>query len=377
MDQEEKIMVFRSLMGGGADEDVARQILMAHDWDVERALNTVMGDDTGLGQPAAPPPQASLPNDPERAPMRTGYFDTLAGPTTGRELRAERLMKEEAEADRKRLQAECAEEAERRRVEAEAAHVKSQEDTVAEMRREAERQAAERRRKRQDAEVAERRRLAEARCPPPPATMEATDAAAGSSKAEEPVPVPQPTTTSTTAAAATEEGATAGAATRPSEAEAPPPVLQPATASAAAADTAEEEGREAAAPVAEAATAAAEVSAAASSEDSVVTALVSLRRRYRDEDPSGLATCLATLRAYINNLARSPHETKFQRINAGNAAFRARVTAFEGATAVLEACGFREADGAWAVGPEFLKSKGSRLWDALAKIDVMLDQVSK
>jgi len=109
--------------------------------------------------------------------------------------------------------------------------------------------------------------------------------------------------------------------------------------------------------------------------DEVVHALVALRRLYKNTDPKGLATCLQTLRTYISNLAKSPKEPKFQRINCENNAFRNRVAPYEGALAVLKACGFAEANGALVVQEAFIKSKGSRLFDALAKVDVMLDQI--
>merc|ERR1712060_445457 len=111
--------------------------------------------------------------------------------------------------------------------------------------------------------------------------------------------------------------------------------------------------------------------------DGVVRALVTLRQHHAGVDPNGLVTCLQTLRTLIGNLARSPHEAKFQRIRSDTTAFRSRVAAFDGATAVLQACGFGEEDGAWVVDPGFLKTKGPRLWDALAKVDVMLDQVKQ
>jgi len=111
-------------------------------------------------------------------------------------------------------------------------------------------------------------------------------------------------------------------------------------------------------------------------EDDVVTALLALRKKYKETDPKGLATCLQTLRTYINNLARNPHEPKFQRINCDNNAFRQRVAGFEGATGVLLACGFEEDGSALAVPQAFIKSKGPKFFDALAKVDVMLNQLS-
>mmetsp|Transcript_86484 Transcript_86484/g.267760 ORF Transcript_86484/g.267760 Transcript_86484/m.267760 type:complete len:255 (+) Transcript_86484:79-843(+) len=119
----------------------------------------------------------------------------------------------------------------------------------------------------------------------------------------------------------------------------------------------------------------AEAALPAKTVDAVVQAFLALRKAYKDTDLAGLTTCLQTLRVYINNLARNPHDPKFQRINCDNNAFRTRVAAFEGATAVLIACGFQEEEGALVVGPDFVKTKGSRLWDALAKVDVMIEQL--
>mmetsp|Transcript_66899 Transcript_66899/g.105856 ORF Transcript_66899/g.105856 Transcript_66899/m.105856 type:complete len:800 (-) Transcript_66899:70-2469(-) len=107
-----------------------------------------------------------------------------------------------------------------------------------------------------------------------------------------------------------------------------------------------------------------------------VTALVALRRQHK-EAPDALATCLKTMRTYINNLAGNPHEPKFQRINTANAAFQTRVAALEGAIAVLIACGFQQEGTSLVVGEEFLKTKGPRLFDAVAKMDVVLDQLKK
>jgi hypothetical protein len=119
--------------------------------------------------------------------------------------------------------------------------------------------------------------------------------------------------------------------------------------------------------------------AAASAEerdiDEIVPALVALKKRYKEDDPKGLLTCLQTLRAYISNLAKSPQEAKFQRINCDNGAFKTRVAAFDGAFSVLRACGFEEEGRALVVGPVFLRKKGPRLFDALAKVDVVIAQV--
>eukprot|EP00928_Gymnodinium_smaydae_P066520 TRINITY_DN49514_c0_g1_i1.p1 TRINITY_DN49514_c0_g1~~TRINITY_DN49514_c0_g1_i1.p1 ORF type:complete len:770 (+),score=183.43 TRINITY_DN49514_c0_g1_i1:130-2439(+) len=150
-------------------------------------------------------------------------------------------------------------------------------------------------------------------------------------------------------------------------------------AAAAAAAAEEEELRRERAEAAEKEAAAARDAAALGAaeqkeQDEVTKALLDLRKRYIEVDREGLKTCLQTLRTYIGNLAKSPQETKFQRIKLDNAAFKSRVARLEGATAILGACGFVEEESAWVADPSFLKTKGPRLWDALAKIDVIIGQ---
>lgn len=110
--------------------------------------------------------------------------------------------------------------------------------------------------------------------------------------------------------------------------------------------------------------------------DAIVPALQALRRLHQ-HDPDGLASCLQMLRTYINNLAKNPQEPKFQRINGQNAHFQSKVAPFEGAVAVLEACGFEAQGSNFVVGTDFLKHKGPKLWDALSKVDFMFDQVKR
>lgn len=112
--------------------------------------------------------------------------------------------------------------------------------------------------------------------------------------------------------------------------------------------------------------------------DEVVQALNELRSRHRvPEELEGLHTCLKTVRAYVSNLAKNPQEAKFQKINRTNNAFSTRVEPFPEAIAVLMAVGFVEEGDQLVVPPAYIKSKGPRLWDALAKIDVVLDRVAQ
>eukprot|EP00930_Biecheleria_cincta_P092063 TRINITY_DN8183_c0_g1_i1.p1 TRINITY_DN8183_c0_g1~~TRINITY_DN8183_c0_g1_i1.p1 ORF type:complete len:703 (-),score=209.09 TRINITY_DN8183_c0_g1_i1:44-2104(-) len=115
--------------------------------------------------------------------------------------------------------------------------------------------------------------------------------------------------------------------------------------------------------------------AAPGDKEAVAQALVALRRQHLQARPAELLLCMRTLRAYVGNLASKPHEAKFQRISKDNAAFSSRVACLEGATDVLMACGFAEQPEAWEIDPAYMKKKGPALFDALAKIDVMVDQV--
>jgi len=109
------------------------------------------------------------------------------------------------------------------------------------------------------------------------------------------------------------------------------------------------------------------------SAEAVSSSLVALRRLHLEVRPSELALCLRTLKAYVGNLASKPLEPKFQRIRKDNNAFSSRIACIEGATAVLKACGFEDQEDAWAVDPSYMKAKGPALFDALAKIDVLLN----
>mmetsp|Transcript_171 Transcript_171/g.565 ORF Transcript_171/g.565 Transcript_171/m.565 type:complete len:783 (-) Transcript_171:107-2455(-) len=112
--------------------------------------------------------------------------------------------------------------------------------------------------------------------------------------------------------------------------------------------------------------------------DEVVLALGQLWKTHRDQNAQALAACLSALRAYIGNLAKNPQDPKFQRINVENSAFKTRVAALEGGVAVLLACGFQpDETGALVVGEAFIKSKGPKLFSALDKLNVMLDQLNK
>jgi len=111
--------------------------------------------------------------------------------------------------------------------------------------------------------------------------------------------------------------------------------------------------------------------------DPVVSALQALRRSHLSRDPAALVTCLQTIHAYISNLARNPQESRFQSINCQNIHFRSRVASLDGSVAVLEACGFVPADDRLNVDPGFIRTKGPKLWDALSKVTILLEQAKQ
>lgn len=358
MDRDQKLTMFMESLGEGVDVDFAQSVLIAHDWDLQAALITLHADMGGAGG-VAPPRQDVLDPEGYRAPMRTGYTDTLMGldPPEERRRRA---------ADRRRHEEELQAQAEVRRLAAEQAKHEVQAKQVQEQRLDAERSAQERRRNKLREEQMRQRQASAAVAAQEqhvhvrgkePELLEAHPQHQQGEAVHQYMDVEQKRRQ--------EEALQLEQASEEMQREKETQRLRKEAADLQRekdeAELRRREGESSSAPPKEA--------------DGVVQALVALRRRYKDTDPDGLAICLQTLRAYINNLARNPHEPKFQRINCDNNAFRTRIGAFEGAIAVLLACGFIEEGGALAVEPTFTKTKGSKLWDALTKLDVILQQV--
>ncbi|CAE8615554.1 unnamed protein product [Polarella glacialis] len=345
MDNDQKLSMLLEAVGDSVAADFAQSVLVMHNWDLEAAMNEIL---SGGG----PPDSSSMHDDDVRAPMATGYTDTLMAPMNPAE---ELRRKKEREAAR-------AVEAEAARLAAEKAHVQDLERQVEQQRREAERAALERRQQKRKAEEAERRRLAELQQAEQPQPEK-----------QQPAPAPPADSEQRAAEAEAEASARRDEQSRSQAAQAAAAAAARAAAAAAVAQPAD---------VSQQAPAAAPVPTAAPPDerpeqavDAVVQALVALRKRYREADPAALATCLRTLSAYLGNLAHNPQETKFQHINCENAAFRSRVAVLEGATAVLEACGFRLEGAAYVVDPEFMRRRGTRLFDVVSKLEVMIDQL--
>eukprot|EP00401_Gymnodinium_catenatum_P079938 CAMPEP_0117575262 /NCGR_PEP_ID=MMETSP0784-20121206/62105_1 /TAXON_ID=39447 /ORGANISM="" /LENGTH=329 /DNA_ID=CAMNT_0005374305 /DNA_START=33 /DNA_END=1022 /DNA_ORIENTATION=+ len=325
-------------MGGNVDRQFAREVLAAHDWNLEAALNNFLGD---CSMPAAIAPARPTDTEAYREAMRTGYTDTLMAPISPTEQR--------------RLDEEREERARHQRLAEEQARERENEEAAARYRKEAERRMFE-----------QRQREKRGQAPVVPAAEEARQ----QNQAAE---VSRQTVGQTSRPVVAE--ASAVEQVRLSEEDAKRLQAEIRQREAREAEELHRERAEAEARRLLESTQSSSSKAEEKKSDEVVSALVALRKRYIDQDPAGLLTCLKTIRTYVNNLARNPQEAKYQRINCENSAFRTRVAAFEGSLAVLTACGFQQEDGILAVGADFVKTKGSKLWGVLAKVDVMISQM--
>mmetsp|Transcript_15720 Transcript_15720/g.36896 ORF Transcript_15720/g.36896 Transcript_15720/m.36896 type:complete len:371 (+) Transcript_15720:88-1200(+) len=366
MDKEDKIDNFLNALGGGTDREFASGILEAHDWDLQAAMMAVLGEEPPARPPAAAAPPAGDPlgvpdiggGGDVRAPMRTGYNDVLMGPQSRtEELRQQR----EAEERKREAELERQRQIEAQRKAAEQAEFRRNEQQAATSRQEAAVSALERRKAAMKAKMEEQRRAAGLAADP---SAEASTPAPAAAQPEDP-----PAATPAATPAAPQAASLPTIADRLAAAN--PPAPAPATSS-------QQHSEESAPKVqrrADEAQAASVKEKEAPQPSAAAQALMALRKKYKEQDPEGLTTCLSTIRTYLNNLAVSPHEPKFQRINCENNAFRTRVAPFEGAVDILLACGFQQDGTSLAVPADFAKTKGSKVWDVLAKVDVTIEQV--
>jgi len=351
MDKQQKIDTFQEVLGQGSDPSFARDLLEAHDWNLEAALSMVTGQ-------SAPSRQVQPVEEEEqecRAPMRTGYVDRLVGPTSQEQER-------QRQAEEAAYLAEQRQREEQQRVLREAREAESRQQKVEEERRRLEAEALERRQQKARQRAAERQ-----------AAVQQAHASGEVPRTTDAVHDPQTKDNTPQEVSINVLNVVHNeSATKIDESQQQKIDEQARRREEKEAEDTRREREEAAARSLEAQKQA-QVTVEKPSEE-LVQALRALRKKYKDEDPKGLVTCLQTLRTYINNLARNPHEQKFQRINADNNAFRTRVAAFDGAVPVLKACGFTEEDGAFIMSQAALKTRGLPLFDALAKVDIMLEQ---
>lgn len=348
MDNDTKLVMFLE-MSGASDVDFAKSMLEAHGWDLDAAILTMTSGDS----PAQPAARRPADGDGEiRSPMATGYTDTLIAPIDPAEVAARERRRREEEAQRQR-------QAEADRAAAEFRRRRSNEDTAVEQRKRAEEEAQKRRQQKRKEEMDERRLQAD----PEKWKVEQerrqqeVEAAAQRQQDEQERQRREAAKAEAQAKLVEEEGNLQARRREQKEQE---DILREKA-------EAEARGREA--------SAAAATKATPSGKDDLLLALSALRKKYKDTNAAGLAKCLKTLHTYISNLAKDPTEPKFQSINCQNAAFIARVGEYDGADAVLKAIGFvARGDGQMVIEPDFAKSKGPYMWDALAKIDVLIKE---
>jgi len=346
MDNDSKLCRFMEALGPGVDVEVARSILEVSNWDLDAAMMQMSAMGMGGGGSASGTSPSEMPSE-VRAPMATGYSDTLMAPLDPREEATLRREREARQAEQKRIEEERQATAEKRRRE-------EVERQCTSSRMTAEQEAQERRRKQKSEQLALKRLQADPEAMK--AHLEKQKAAEEEAARKQQVEEQRKQREA--------EMAEAEAARRREEADVAAKRRQKQEQEDLEREKAEAEAR------ANANQVAAVEKPKEKPADEVVEALQLLRRTYKDSDPAGLVTCLQTLRKYLDNLYKNPSEPKFQRINSENANFKARVAAFDGSIAVLKACGFSEGEGGQLV----TSRGGAALWTAITKIDVLIKE---
>lgn len=394
-ERDVKLARLLETIGDGADPDFAREVLMASNWDLQAAITVILGDGVQAAPaPAAPaalaapaplaPPVATATASsvaPEgvarmgsrdvRAPMRTGFYDTLLPTDPAEQARQDKAREEE----RKQLEAERIAAEERRQREAEEAHNKNLARMAEEQRAAAEKQAIERKKQKvQEEQEALRLRKEKKgrRRDDSDDDLEDIPIASGimladlsnqlAGKAESPAARDQvsndPVAEMPAVPVAQEAPALAP--------EAPPlPPSAPTQEAEAVAEVPKEATKEEPEVPHEAEKAV----------DPLVLALRELRKKYREADPASLATCYRTLNDVVGNIISHPQETKYQRIKAEK--FRSRVCELEGAVAVLEACGFHPDDSNefLVMDPDYARTQGLRLRENKRKVELLISEL--
>ncbi|CAJ1347936.1 unnamed protein product [Effrenium voratum] len=395
--RDQKLQRLLHAIGAGADTDFAIQVLQANNWDLQLALNVILGDAApeapvapiapsapsapsaapfDPGSPVAPPGLpyeggfrtpvgfGPLVNDDVRAPMRTGFHETLLTDNAAEQARqdaAREKWRQQEEA--RRIAAE-----ERARQAAEELHKKNMARQAEEQRLALEKEALERKKQKlqqedktakasrdddsdedwDDIPIGQSMLLSDLSAqlagkdpaPPPPAPPRDEE--------EEEFDVPP--------APAVPLGDLASEAPPVPPVPAPPPELEPAP------------------EVPEAPAVQSEPEPAKKVEDPVILSLRELRKKYREAQPAELAACLRTLSQCVGRVLSDPQEPKYQRIN--HEKFRTRV-GLEGAVAVLEAIGFLQEGEFLVMEADYARTQGLRLRDAKAKMEVLLSDLER
>eukprot|EP00434_Breviolum_minutum_P023376 symbB.v1.2.020621.t2/scaffold1747.1/size103332/8 len=411
-ERDVKLARLLETIGDGADPDFAREVLMASNWDLQAAITVILGDGVQAAPapaaPAAPAPLAPVATAtassvaPEgvsrmgsrdvRAPMRTGFYDTLLPTDPAEQARQDKAREEE----RKRLEAERIAAEERRQREAEEAHNKNLARMAEEQRAAAEKQAIERKKQKvQEEQEALRLRKEKKgrRRDDSDDDLEDIPVASGMMLAD----LSDQLAGKAESAAARDEVSSDPVAEMPAvpvetaqEAPALVPEAPPLPPSAPTQEAAEVQARVNSEPTLSEqllGKAVAEVPKEATKEepevpheaekavDPLVLALRELRKKYREADPASLATCYRTLNDVVGNIISHPQETKYQRIKAEK--FRSRVCELEGAVAVLEACGFHPDDSNefLVMDADYARTQGLRLRENKRKVELLISEL--
>jgi len=394
-ERDVKLARLLETIGDGADPDFAREVLMASNWDLQAAITVILGDGVQAAPapaaPAAPAPLAPVATAtassvaPEgvsrmgsrdvRAPMRTGFYDTLLPTDPAEQARQDKAREEE----RKRLEAERIAAEERRQREAEEAHNKNLARMAEEQRAAAEKQAIERKKQKvQEEQEALRLRKEKKgrRRDDSDDDLEDIPVASGMMLAD----LSDQLAGKAESAAARDEVSSDPVAEMPAvpvetAQEAPalapeaPPLPPSAPTQAAEVQAVAEVPKEATKEAPEV------PHEAEKAVDPLVLALRELRKKYREADPASLATCYRTLNDVVGNIISHPQETKYQRIKAEK--FRSRVCELEGAVAVLEACGFHPDDSNefLVMDADYARTQGLRLRENKRKVELLISEL--
>lgn len=100
-----------------------------------------------------------------------------------------------------------------------------------------------------------------------------------------------------------------------------------------------------------------------------------LKKNYMTQNPSGLKTCLNTVKAYTGNAKNNLTDPKYHKIKKANKAFTERVAPFPEALDLLRACGFKDDED-----PEFMAvvtstADGFLLGECLKFVDLILGKL--
>eukprot|EP00490_Sorites_sp_Unknown_P017662 CAMPEP_0114641368 /NCGR_PEP_ID=MMETSP0191-20121206/2217_1 /TAXON_ID=126664 /ORGANISM="Sorites sp." /LENGTH=380 /DNA_ID=CAMNT_0001853399 /DNA_START=52 /DNA_END=1194 /DNA_ORIENTATION=- len=370
-EKDVKLAQLLETIGEGADLDFAREVLIANNWDLQAAATVILGDGAQVAARSAPSAPAVATTPPEglkhvvsdevRAPMRTGFCETLLTTDAAEQARQDKAREEE----RLRLEAERVAAEERKRREAEESHQKNLARIAEEQRAVAERQAVERKKQKaqeeQEALRARKVKKGRRRDDDSDDDLEDIPVESGVMLADLSNQLASKVESSAKREEVKSSMPVSGEASQMRLEEAPqapeaPQTLPPVTA------------EETLPPEAPRETEAGHEEKA----DSFVVAIRVLRKKHREAAPAALATCFRTLNDLIRNVIEHPQEAKYQRIKAEK--FRSRVGDLEGAVAVLEASGFYPDDSKefLVMDPDYARTQGLRLRENKRKVELLL-----